>query len=155
MLLYLALFYSENVSHFTSEILSLSLCSLIWKTCRRLWGPSSLSAATPCSIKLPCYSQDESPTGLREHCEVKTPPVPTKSRSGRQKVLETNPVRVTWQFSSYCIFSHQDLPLAFGKWCWTAHEMTFWFPKETTFVLPWQRRAKWRCQSNKQIILAI
>lgn len=115
----------KNESHFTSEILSLSLRSLIWKTSRRLWGLSSLSIATPCSIKLACYSQDESPTGVHDDCEVKTPPVPTKSRSGRQKVLQTYPMRVTWQFSPYCLLSHQDLPVALGKWCWAVHKMTF------------------------------
>ncbi|CAB1430582.1 unnamed protein product [Pleuronectes platessa] len=44
--------------------------------------------ATPCSINLACNSPDESPTGVRGDWEVKTPPVPTKSRSGRQEVLE-------------------------------------------------------------------
>ena len=62
--------------------------------------------ATPCSINLACNSPDESPTGVRGDCEVKTPPVPTKSRSGRQEVLEIYPVRVTWHFffpPPYCL----------------------------------------------------
>lgn len=100
------------MSHFTSEILSRVLFSLIWKTSRRLQGPLSLSTATPCSIKLACYSQDESPTGLCEDCALKTPPVPSKSRSGRQKGLETHPMRVTRQFSPYCLLSHKNLPVA-------------------------------------------
>ena len=101
------------MSHFSSEIFSFVLFSLIWKESWSLWGPLSLSAATPCTIKLACYSQDESPTGISGDCEVKTPPVPSKSRSRRHNVLETYPVRVTWQFSPYCLLSHQDEPLGF------------------------------------------
>lgn len=103
---------SKIKSYFTSTILSahphpthtqthrhthtLSLCSLIWKTSRRLRGPSSLSAATPCSIKLACNSPDESPAGLREGCEVKNPLQSLLNLESRRKtVLETHPVRVT------------------------------------------------------------
>lgn len=99
-------------------------CSLIWKTSRSLWGPSSLSAATPCSIKLACYSQDEGPTGLPGDWGIE---------KIKKKILqlllnletEVRRCRILWgSLFTYCFLRHHHLPMASGKWCAAVRDIT-------------------------------
>lgn len=61
-------------------------------------------------------------------------------------MLETYPVRVTWQFSPYCILCHQDLPVAFGKpvirWLFSHSYSYRYCVSRTVFSLLWLRE-KW------------
>lgn len=97
-------FYINELSH----LLSLFPFSLGCKISRCPLGPLSLYTQKAASL-------DESPDGPSEDYEVKTPPASIKSKSGRHNMLETYPLRVTWQFSPYCLLSHLDLPVVFWK----------------------------------------